>query len=146
MTIPAFLTPILPLAAEKGGSMSDKAIGHIKDHWHRIGAEYDEAGHAIYGTGIPIISNHIIIMLIVAAVMLAIFIPLGRRYREGQEVVPSKKANFFEAIMLYMRDDVAKPVLGDATGRYIPLLWTLFFFILFNNLLGLLPLEPLQRG
>ncbi len=127
------LTPFLTLAADAGGSMSDKAIGHIKDHWHYVG-------------DVPIISNHIIIMLIVAAIMLAVFIPLAKRYREGQEVVPSKKANFFEAIMLYMRDDVAKPVLGDATATYIPLLWTLFFFILFNNLIGLLPLEPLQRG
>ena len=112
---------------------ADDPLLHIKDHWHTI-------------NGVPFVSNHIIMMLIAAAIMLAVFVPLAKRYREGKEVVPGRRANFFEAILLYMRDEVIRPVLGHATDTYIPLLWTLFFFILFNNLIGLLPLEPLQRG
>jgi F0F1-type ATP synthase membrane subunit a len=53
--------------------------------------------------------------------------------------VPTGTRNFFEAILLYVRNDIAKPVLGDETDRFIPYLWTLFFFILFSNLLGQIP-------
>jgi F-type H+-transporting ATPase subunit a len=67
---------------------------------------------------------------------------MTRRY-QGGEHVPTGTRNFFEAILLYIRDDVVKPLLGSQTTRYIPYLWTLFFFILFANILGLLPLEAL---
>lgn len=45
-----------------------------------------------------------------------------------------------EVICVYMRDDVVKPLLHDRTSTYMPILWTFFFFILVNNLLGLLPI------
>ena len=103
---------------------------HIQDHWHHLGK-------------VPFISNHIIMMAVAALFMLIVFLPMAKRYRQNKELVPTGRSNFFEAIMLYMRDEVARPVLGHATDVYMPLLWTLFFFILFCNLLGLLPLEPL---
>jgi F-type H+-transporting ATPase subunit a len=87
-----------------------------------------------------ILTNHMIMMLIAAAIMLIVFPLMTRRYRSG-ELVPTGTRNFFEAILLYVRNDIAKPVLGDETDRFIPFLWTLFFFILINNLLGLLPLD-----
>lgn len=89
-----------------------------------------------------ILTNHMVMMIIAAILMLLIFPALTRRYRDG-ELVPTGTRNLFEAIMMFIRNDVAKPVLGDETDRFMPFLWTLFFFILFNNLLGLLPLEPL---
>lgn len=89
-----------------------------------------------------ILTNHMVMMVLAAALMLLIFPAITRRYRSG-ELVPTGTRNFFEAIMLFIRNDVAKPVLGDETDRFMPFLWTLFFFILFNNLLGLLPLEPI---
>lgn len=100
--------------------------------------------HAILKTdgGWYLITNHMIMLLLAAALMLIIFPLITRRYRSG-ELVPTGTRNFFEAILLYVRNDVAKPVLGDETDRFMPFLWTLFFFILFNNLLGLLPLEPI---
>ena len=97
-------------------------------------------------SGHYILTNHMVMMCIAAALMLVIFIPMTRRYRSG-ELVPTGTRNFFEAILLYVRNDIAKPVLGDETDRFIPYLWTLFFFILFNNLLGLLPLDVITgRG
>lgn len=92
--------------------------------------------------GIWWLTNHMI-MLCLAAVLMLIFFPLvTRRYRGGDEV-PTGTRNLVEAIMMYIRNDVAKPVMGDEADRFMPFLWTLFFFILFNNLLGLLPLEPI---
>ena len=91
-----------------------------------------------------IITNHMVMMVLAAAAMLLIFPAITKRYRDGEHV-PTGTRNFFEAIMMYIRDDVAKPVLGDETDRFMPFLWTLFFFILFNNILGLLPLEPITQ-
>ena len=91
-------------------------------------------------SGYYILTNHMIMMCIAAGLMLIIFPMITKRYRSG-ELVPTGTRNFFEAILLYVRNDIAKPVLGDETDRFIPYLWTLFFFILFNNLLGLLPFD-----
>ena len=49
-------------------------------------------------------------------------------------------ANFVEAVCVGLRDTIFKPLLGDQTDRYMPVLWTLFWFILVCNLLGLVPL------
>ena len=51
--------------------------------------------------------------------------------------------NFVEAICNYLRSEVAQPILGEYTDRFIPFVWSAFFYVLTVNLLGLLPLEPL---
>jgi F-type H+-transporting ATPase subunit a len=89
-----------------------------------------------------ILTNHMVMMLIAAGLMLLIFPAMTRRYRDGEHV-PTGTRNFFEAILVFLRNDVVKPILGDKTDRYIQYLWTLFFFILFCNLLGLLPIDLL---
>ena len=86
------------------------------------------------------LTNHMVMMLIAAGLMLLIFPAITRRYRDGEHV-PTGSRNFFEAILVYLRNDVVKPILGDKTDRYITYLWTLFFFVLFMNLLGLLPID-----
>lgn len=52
-------------------------------------------------------------------------------------------AHALEVICIYLRDEVARPLLGDRTDKLIPFLWTIFFFILVNNLLGLVPILDL---
>ena len=48
--------------------------------------------------------------------------------------------NAFEVLLTFVRNEIAKPNLGeDQADRYLPFLWTLFLFILFNNLLGMFP-------
>jgi F-type H+-transporting ATPase subunit a len=96
-----------------------------------------------------VLSNNIVSLLISAALMLLIFPRITRAYRRGEHV-PTGSRNLFEAILVYVREEMVRPVLGDETDRFIPFLWTLFFFILFNNLLGLLPLSvitgwPLEK-
>jgi F-type H+-transporting ATPase subunit a len=92
--------------------------------------------------GLWLFTNNVLGLLISAALMLIIFPPLARAYVR-REHVPTGKRNFFEAMLVYVREEIARPVLGDETDRFVPYLWTLFFFILFNNLLGLLPLDVL---
>ncbi len=54
-------------------------------------------------------------------------------------------AHMVEVICLYLRDEMVRPLLKDRTDAMMPFLWTLFFFILINNLLGLVPLLDLQH-
>lgn len=92
--------------------------------------------------GVWWVTNHMIMLSLAALLLLIIFPLITRRYRSG-ELVPTGSRNLFEAVMLFIRNEVAKPMLGEQTDRFMPFLWTLFFLILFTNLLGLLPLEPL---
>lgn len=91
-----------------------------------------------------ILSNHIVMLITAAVIMLMIFPFITKRYRSGEHV-PTGTRNFFEAIMMYIRNDVAKPLLGDDTDRFMPFLWTTFFFILILNLLGLIPFDAIQN-
>ena len=62
------------------------------------------------------------------------------RHIAGKHVSHGKFVNMFEAMLLFIRDDVARPAIGGhGADRFLPFLWTIFFFILFNNLLGMIP-------
>ena len=52
-------------------------------------------------------------------------------------------AGMIEVICLYLRDEICRPLLHERTDKFMPFLWTLFFFILVNNVLGLVPLLDL---
>lgn len=64
---------------------------------------------------------------------------------EGNERYITKNvfAHMIEVIALYLRDTVVRPLLHERTDKFMPFLWTLFFFILVNNMLGLVPLLDL---
>ncbi len=102
--------------------------------------------HAIWAShgGFWLLSNHMVMLLTTAVIMLLIFPRLTKPYRDGK-LVPTGTRNVFEALMMFVRDNVAKPLLADKTDRFMPLLWTLFFFVLIANLLGLLPLDAIQN-
>ncbi len=101
------------------------------------------------GGSITVVSNHII-MQVIAVLLLVLIVPRFTRMRDTGDTIgdltPGGLGNFFESICAYFRDTVARPVLGQHTDAFIPYIWTAFFYVLFINLLGLLPLEPLTRG
>lgn len=69
-----------------------------------------------------------------------IMISVANRYKkEGSNKAPTGMQNAIEPVITFIRDDVAKPNLGFRYERFMPLLLTLFFFILINNLTGLIP-------
>ncbi len=96
---------------------------------------------------ITLFSNQIA-MLILAAILLIVFVPLWSRRRRGSSEidaqVPAGFGNFIESICQYLRKEVAEPALGEHTDRFIKYIWTVFFFILTINLLGLLPLPAIS--
>ncbi len=66
---------------------------------------------------------------------------------EGHKAYTTKNrfAHMIEVISVYLRDKVVEPLLHERTNRFMPFLWTLFFFILVNNLIGLVPLLDLNH-
>jgi F-type H+-transporting ATPase subunit a len=85
------------------------------------------------------ITKYMVLEVVAAAVMLAIFIPLGRRIATGRPL-RGRFWNLFEVMLVFVRDEVARPAIGrhDAQ-RFMPFLWNLFFFILIVNLIGMVP-------
>ena len=68
----------------------------------------------------------------------------NRKTREGK--APSGFGNGLEALVLYLRNEVVLPNVGPHGNAYVPYLLTLFFFILFANLLGLVPYGATATG
>lgn len=85
------------------------------------------------------ITKNVASMMLSALLLLGVFIPMARKYKKGNGV-PSGMQGFMEPIVLFIKDDIAIPNIGeDQYKRFLPYLITVFFFIWFNNLLGLLP-------
>jgi F-type H+-transporting ATPase subunit a len=85
------------------------------------------------------LTKFMVLELVAAAIMLLVFIPLARRIRTGG---PPRGVfwNLFEAVLVFIRDEVARPAIGPHDAhRFLPFLWNAFFFILLCNLLGVLP-------
>jgi F-type H+-transporting ATPase subunit a len=76
---------------------------------------------------------------IVALVIAVVFIRLANKMSAGDRP-KGRMWNLLEAMLLYIRDDVARPAIGEHDAdRFLPFLWTLFFFVLGCNLFGLVP-------
>jgi len=85
------------------------------------------------------LTKYMVLELVAAALMLVVFLSLARRIRGGG---PPKGLfwNFFEVMLVFIRDEVARPSIGKRDAdKFLPFLWNIFFFILFCNLLGILP-------
>jgi F-type H+-transporting ATPase subunit a len=79
------------------------------------------------------------VLEVVAAVIVAVlFIWVAQRMRGGER--PQGRIwNLLEVFLLFFRDQIVRPCIGHGADRFLPLLWTLFFFILACNLLGMIP-------
>ncbi|QMU26899.1 F0F1 ATP synthase subunit A [Adhaeribacter radiodurans] len=85
------------------------------------------------------ITKNVASLFLSVALLLIIFFTVAGRYKTNRGKAPSGVQSFFEPIILFIRDDIAKPNIGPKYERYLPYLLTIFFFIWFNNLLGLMP-------
>jgi len=86
------------------------------------------------------VTKNVLSMLVGVFLLLWSMNAVSKKYKKnGSLAAPSGFQNAIEVIIIFMRDEVAKPNLGNKYMRYMPLLLTIFFFIWINNLLGLLP-------
>ncbi len=94
--------------------------------------------------GFSVLSRHILMQLTAAGLLLWLIPRLVRRMQTGLEA-PSGGLNCLEAICQYFRNEVARPALGEHTDRFVAYVWSAFFFVLFCNLLGLVPFDTISQ-
>lgn len=88
------------------------------------------------------ITKHLVFAWLGALIVILIFTRMARMYASGMGRTSAPKGTFqnlFETLVLFIRDEVARPTIGAKADRYLPFLLTAFFFILTCNLLGLVP-------
>ena len=84
-------------------------------------------------------TKFVVLELIGALIVAAVFIPYARRIKSGNRPV-GRFWNVIDVMVCYIRDEVAMPGIGSADAkRFLPFIWTIFFFVLTLNLLGMVP-------
>ncbi len=136
--------PVLLYSPQKGWSFFNYSKFHHGEH------EVD--GYKVQeGKIVPIdptvqvydvsFTRNVVQMLFTMFLLIFIMISIARHYKNGQGVKTAPKGfqSLIEPIVTFVRDEVAKPNLGHKYEKYLPFILTLFFFILINNLFGLIP-------
>lgn len=120
-------------------------IGHVQDstsihfprgmHWDLPAFEINLFGHPYKFE----LTKFMLVEVVVAVLLVVVFVTLARKVADGKPP-RGKLWNLLEMMLLFIRDEVARPAIGrhDA-DRFLPFIWTIFFFILGVNLFGLLP-------
>jgi len=147
--------PIILYSSDKGWNffMSSKFHhGHETYNGFRIEQEGENEGKIVEVNeqgevvGLPIdlsITKTVAGIFVSVIVLLLIFLNIAKTAKRNAGKAPSGMQNLFEPIILFIRDDVARPAIGEHRyEKFMPYLLTLFFFILINNLLGLVPVFP----
>ncbi len=117
---------------------------------HAFGEEYahegyyiDEHDHLGRVDGASFIEFSItknVVMLFIVLIFVGWFaLSAAGHYKKNGAVAPKGAAAIIEPIVIFVRDEIAKKTIGAQYKRFVPYLITLFLFIWFGNLLGLIP-------
>ena len=87
------------------------------------------------------ITKNVFVLFFTAFLMVLIFGAVASNYKKNSGA-PKGIAKFMEPLIVFVRDDIAKPNISNGPERFMPYLLTVFFFIWLNNLLGLVPFFP----
>ncbi len=89
------------------------------------------------------ITKNVLSLFFTITILCFIFISVARRFKKHPNEAPKGLQSAIEPLILFVRDDIVKPSIGEKKyKKYMPFLLTLFFFILVNNLMGLIPIIP----
>src|SRR6476659_3904517 len=88
------------------------------------------------------ITKNVFALFLSVTIILIIFISVAGSYKKRVGKAPKGLQSWLEPIIVFVRDDIARPNIGYKFERFMPLLLTIFFFIWINNLLGLIPIFP----
>lgn len=101
----------------------------------------------IHVAGIPIdlsITKHVFMIWVVAVLVFIVMKTVSKSYKKS--LIPGKFASAVEMVIIFIRDDVVVPAIGERGKRYLPYFLTLFFFILFSNFFELIPYASTPSG
>ena len=87
------------------------------------------------------LTRNVVQMFLALIILVLLMTSIAKKYRQGQGVKTAPKGwqNAIEPVITFVRDEVAKPNIGHKYKKFMPLLLTIFFFILINNIFGLIP-------
>lgn len=135
--------PVIVYSQERG--LEFFSSSNFYDEHHNI-VEYNgyrlEHSHIYLGeTGVLDLSitKNVAMLFLTAILVFWVMKSVANGYKRNQGKAPKGIQSFMEPIILFVKDEVIKPNAGPKADRYTPYLLTLFFFILFGNILGLLP-------
>ncbi len=106
--------------------------GYVMDHDH---ITLEGGGHVVDFS----ITKNVLFLFINSIILILLFMAVASSYKKDPLRAPKGLQSFFEPIIIFVRDDIVKPNIGPKYERYLPYMLTLFFFIWFGNMLGLLP-------
>jgi len=107
--------------------------GYKIEHSHIVPVE--EGRHIVDFS----ITKNVASMFVSVALLFLVFFSVRKGYSKNDGRAPKGIQSFFEPIIIFIRDEVARPNIGDKYEKFLPYLLTIFFFIWFNNLMGLFP-------
>jgi F-type H+-transporting ATPase subunit a len=86
------------------------------------------------------LTKNVVSMLLISLLLAWAFFSIAKAYKKRDNMAPKGLQSFMEPIFLFIQDEVAKPFLGPKWEKFLPLLLSLFFFILGLNLFGQVPI------
>ena len=122
------------LAAAALGKLELNPLEHVQDGHLNLGAGLEETSHFLFRIGI---TKQSVMFMIAGLVTLLFFWSYARRAGKGG--VPGRWGNFVESVIIFIRDQMTRPFMGEHGDRYVPVITSFFVFILMCNLLGLVP-------
>ncbi len=147
--------PIIVYSEKKGLNifMSSK-FHHGHDEYKGFKIELDESSEnkgkivEILSDGTVVrpidisITKNVFALFFSVGLMLFIFLSVAQSYKKNIGKAPKGMQSFFEPMIIFVRDDIAKASIQKNPESYMPYLLSIFFFIVLNNLLGLIPILP----
>jgi F-type H+-transporting ATPase subunit a len=89
------------------------------------------------------ITKNVATMLLAAFLLVWLFMAVAKGYRKNEGKAPKGVQNLIEPFFIFIRDEVTRPMIGEKHyERFQPFIMSLFFFILFCDLMGLIPFFP----
>ena len=132
--------------AQRGDATYELSHGHISlaspgshahDHGDSDHADHEQHGPKVYDLSI---TKSIFGMLVMLGLMVLLFGRMAKSYRSRPGQAPTGLTNALEPLVLFLRDEIAIPNIGaKKADKFLPFLLSVFFFIFFANLLGLIP-------
>lgn len=152
----AIYLPVILYSKEKGLDVfSSKKLAHGHEYkGYKLVEEGDLKGKIVNVTESGVadeenrpldfsVTKMVVGMMAAALIGLILFISLGRSYKKTGISHPKGIQSFLEPVVLFVRDDIAIPNIGEHRyEKYMPYLLSVFFFILINNIMGLIPFPP----
>ncbi len=88
------------------------------------------------------ITKNVLSLIIVAIILCLVFLNIAKIYTRNPMKAPGGFRGALEVVILFVVDEVVKPCIGKGYEKYVPYMLTLFFFILLNNIMGIIPVFP----